>query len=93
MAKSIMQDRKVCYITGLARGLHKHHIYFGNGLRRVSEDNGFWVWLVGALHNLSDAGVHFDRALDLRLKRECQRKYEETHSREEFMELVGRSYL
>lgn len=32
-------------------------------------------------------------ALDLRLKQDCQRKFEETHSREEFMAIIGRNYL
>lgn len=40
-------------------------------------------------------GVHGrdGRELDLRLKRECQAKFEETHSREEFMKIFGRNYL
>jgi hypothetical protein len=29
----------------------------------------------------------------LMLKRHCQMKFEETHSREEFMSLIGRNYL
>lgn len=41
---------------------------------------------------MSDAGVHFDRALDLYLKREQQREYEKTHSREDFMRLIGKNY-
>lgn len=90
---SILQDKKECYITKSTAELHKHHIYFGNPLRAVSEANGFWVWLSPALHNMSSSGVHFNREFDLRLKRECQRKYEETHTREEFLRLVGRNYL
>lgn len=31
--------------------------------------------------------------LDLRLKQDCQRRFEETHSREEFMAIIGRNYL
>ena len=42
---------------------------------------------------MSDSGVHFNRALDLALKVECQRKFEETHTREEFMKLIGKNYL
>ena len=38
-------------------------------------------------------GPHQDRQTDLLLKRECQRKFEETHSREEFMKIIGRNYL
>lgn len=95
MGKSILQSEKKCYITGRTYNLHKHHIYCGNPLRRISEENGFWVYLIGELHNQSNNGVHCinGHELDLSLKRDCQRKYEETHSREEFVNLIGRNYL
>ena len=95
MAKSILQDEKVCYITGQTNDLHKHHIYFGNPGRRISEENGFWVYLAGWLHNQSEHGVHgkYGHELDLLLKTHCQLKFEETHTREEFMQLIGKNYL
>jgi len=93
MSKSILQSEPECYITHSPYGLHRHHIYFGHGNRKISEDNGFWVWLRYDLHNGSSYGVHFNHELDLRLKQECQRKYEETHTREEFMKLIGRNFL
>lgn len=89
--KSILQDEKECFITGSTEGLHRHHIYFGRN-RRVSEENGFWVYLRSDFHT-GENGVHHNRGLDLMLKEICQRKYEETHSREEFMQLIGRNYL
>ena len=94
MAKSIMQTEKKCYITGQTQNLHKHHIYAGKN-RQISEDNGFWVYLVGILHNQSDEGVHCKNghALDMKLKTECQAKFEETHTRAEFMALIGKNYL
>ena len=95
MADSILQSEKVCYITGNTEGLHKHHIFFGHGLRQISEDNGFWVYLSWRLHNGSNEAVHGKNGheLDLMLKQHAQRKFEETHSRDEFMALIGRSYL
>jgi hypothetical protein len=71
------------------------HIYFGNPGRRISEENGFWVYLAGRFHNQSEFGVHGKNGheLDLMLKKHCQMKYEETHSREEFMALIGKNYL
>lgn len=91
--QSILQSERECFVTGRTGPLHKHHIYFGDPCRRISEENGFWVWLVPELHNLSNRGVHFDHEFDLYLKKTCQAKYEETHSRQEFMDLIGRSYL
>ena len=92
--KSIMQTEKECYITGAVSGLERHHIFEGPN-RKVSDRNGFWVWLIGYYHNKSDYGVHMKNGheLDMRLKRECQAKYEQAHTREQFMALIGKNYL
>lgn len=92
MSKSIMQDEKKCYFTGYQGVLHKHHIY-GAANRNNSEKYGCWVWLTPELHNASDEGVHFNRQRDLELKKDCQRRFEELHGHEEFMEVFGRNYL
>ena len=34
-----------------------------------------------------------DKELDRKLQMECQEKFEETHTREEFRKLFGKSYL
>lgn len=93
MAKSIMQTEKECYITGSTDNLHLHHIYPGTALRKISDKYGFTVWLRADWHNMADYGVHFNKELDLHLKQECQRKFEETHTRAEFMKLIGKNYL
>ena len=85
---------KRCYLTGETRGLEKHHIFFGTGLRRISDKHGFWVWLTAEKHR-GTSGVHGrdGHKVDLRLKQDCQRKFEETHTRAEFMAIIGRNYL
>jgi hypothetical protein len=94
--KSILQDEKACILTGRTDSLHAHHVYGGPN-RRVSQENGFWVWLTYDMHNGNDpAAVHNNpnNGNDLLLKQWCQRAYEESgHSREEFISLIGRSYL
>ena len=90
---SIMQDIRECYITGDTHALHKHHIYFGNPNRRISEAWGFWVWLRWDWHNGAEYGVHFNRDLDLRLKRACQERFEENHTRDQFRQIIGNCYL
>ena len=43
---------------------------------------------------MSDEGIHNGNIeLDLELKRECQRAFEEDHTRAEFIRLIGKSYL
>ena len=89
--KSIINNEKQCFICGRLYP-HKHHIY-GGANRPISEKNGFWVYLCSFHHNMSDQGVHFNKALDLELKRLCQSEYERTHTREEFMKLIGKNFL
>ena len=92
-APSILQKDKKCLVCGDKYGLHLHHVYGGHANRKISDKLGFVVWLCGKHHNLSNDGVHFNKDLDLMIKRACQREYEKTHSREEFMGHIGKNYL
>lgn len=92
MTKSILQPSKECFITHRTYGLHKHHIYGGPN-RRISETHGFYIYLIPEYHNMSNKGIHFDKDFDLKVKRLCQAEYEKTHTRQEFMALIGRNYL
>ena len=93
MSKSIIQTEKECYVCKNTYDLHCHHIFFGNGNRKISEKYGLKVWLCPRHHNLSNEGVHFNKQLDIIIKQIAQKKFEETHSREEFMSIIGRNYL
>lgn len=97
MAKSIIQSEKKCYLTGRTDNLHEHHVYYGSGRRKLSEQYGLKIWLVGNLHNLGDYGVHgkHGHELDLKIKREVQIKTMEHYgwSVEDFIRKIGRSYI
>ncbi len=93
MAKSIMQKEKRCYICGSTYDLHEHHIFYGTANRKQSEKYGFKVWLCARHHNMSRDCVHSNYELNLRLRQECQAKFEETHTRAEFMAIIGKNYL
>lgn len=88
-----LQNAKTCYVTGRTDGLHKHHIFYGNGKRELSEKYGLYIWLRPDYHNMSDYGIHFNPGFDLDVKQYAQVKFEEAHSRKEFIKLFGRSYL
>lgn len=90
--RSIIQEEKECYFCHTSLNLHEHHIYFGKN-RKNSEEQGFKVWLCARHHNMSNEGVHFDRAKDIYLKQLCQSVFEQSHKREEFMKLIGKNYL
>lgn len=74
-------------------GLDRHEVFYGNGKREISIREGMVIFLTPKKHNMSDNGIHFNREFDLEVKRIAQRKYEETHTREEFIRTFGKSYL
>ena len=74
------------------RILHKHLIFMGP-LRKISEREGFFAWLCPDCHILGAHAVHRDYAVCRKLQQAAQRRYEIDHTREEFIELIGRSYL
>lgn len=92
MSASILQREKESFLSRRTRNLHKHHIYFGNPGRKLSETWGCWCWLTADEH-VGSMGVHTSRELDLYLKRICQKEFEERHGRAVFMEVFGRNYL
>lgn len=91
MSKSIMSHKHECYVCGRTSPLHLHHVY-GGGSRKASDRAGFTVLLCQE-HHTGRNGIHFNKELDTAIKQTCQRLYEETHSREEFMTIIGRNYL
>lgn len=99
--KSILHEKDgTCYLCAKLRGnyrkhpvVHKHHIYPGV-LRQVSEREGFTVYLCPEHHNMSPESVHQNHELMELIQKDCQRRYEETHTRQQFRELTySRNYL
>lgn len=94
MAKSIISNERECLVCKTTFDLHRHHVFFGTANRKLSEQYGCWVYLCGRHHNLSNAGVHFNKPFDTKLKQICQKKWEELNgSREDFIRTFGRNYL
>lgn len=91
--QSIVQKEHECLVCRSTYNLHVHHCFFGSANRKLSEKYGLTVFLCPRHHNMSNAGVHFDKTLDLKIKQLAQRKFEETHTREEFMAIFGKNYL
>lgn len=89
---SVLQSTKECWYCHTTYNLQEHHC-FRNPFRRKSEKYGLKVWLC-AEHHTGDNGVHgYNKQLDLQLKRLAQSKFEETHTREEWLKEFMRSYL
>lgn len=98
--KSIMQKKdNRCYLCMLLHGndyiypiIHKHHVYRGKN-RRISEENGFTVYLCPNHHVYGPYAVHNNKELLRLLEKRCQEIYEESHDRKEFEKLLGKSFL
>ena len=90
--KSIIQSDKCCLLCGSTYGLEIHHVIFGTAGRKIADKLGLKVWLC-AKHHRGSVSPHQNRDIDLRLKRLAQTEYEKKHTREEWLEKVGRNYL
>lgn len=94
------QEKGTCYLCVRLLGdytkysyLEKYHAFDGNPNRRISEENGFTAELCLGHHQVGPEAVH-NNAKNMRfLQQECQREYEKTHSRAEWMALIGRNCL
>ena len=98
MGKSIIEpvpefpfETYQCFLCGRKTCLQKHHVFPGPN-RKISEREGFWCHLCVDCH-LSQDGAQYNPEVGDYLKQQCQMAYEETHTREEFMKLIGRNYL
>ena len=88
---SILQKNKCCYMCETELNLEKHHIFFSSN-RDNSEEDGLTIWLC-MKHHRGNYSPHQNRKFDLLLKEMAQEKFEETHTREDFLQRYGRSYL
>ena len=74
---------------------HRHEVFFGNGKRELSIKYGLVVFLTPELHNMSGAGVHYNRDFDLLIKRIGQRAAMDYYSWtvKDFIAVFGKNYL
>ena len=94
MSESILSTERQCYVCGSVYPLHRHHVFFGEGNRDLSEAWGCWVYLCPQHHTMSNYSAHLNRQLDLDLKRACQTKLEENGwTRERFIRTFGKNYI
>lgn len=88
---SILNNLDKCFFCGKPTE-HIHEVYYGYANRKISIKNGFCVGLCYNHHNGAE-GVHLHHDMDLQLKRVYQKEFEKHHTRNEFLKLIGKSYL
>lgn len=92
MAKSILQNEKVCFLCGRQYGLELHHIFAGVANRRISTEHGLTCWLCHECHTGTN-GAQYDRDKNQYLKQMAQAAFEQNHTHEEWMKLIRRNYI
>ena len=90
--KSILQNRRECFVTGQEYNLDEHHV-FGGKNRHKSELWGLKIYLTPYWHNMSDKGIHFNKKLDIEIKKYAQKEFEKRYGREKFIQEFGENYL
>ena len=75
------------------KDLEEHHAFPGNPGRQTSETFGFKVYLCQQHHRIGSAAVHNDPEMLRLIQRDVQEEYEQTHTREEWMSIMGKNYL
>lgn len=84
----IYSDLTRCAECKSTFAVQKNEVYEG-AKRTTSMINGFVVPLCHFCHNR----FHNDRQFALKYKKMFQKKYEEEHSHDQFMNLIHRNYL
>lgn len=92
--KSIISDEERCYLCGSTVGLERHHCIHGTGGRKLADKYGLTVMLCAKCHRDGATGVHGRNSeADRHLKKLAQKKFEEKHGHDKWMEVFGRNYL
>jgi hypothetical protein len=91
MTKSIMQHDKYCFLCFRSTGLERHHVFAGVANRKISEKYGLWIWLCHDCHTGKD-GAQYSKEIGLKLKHAAQRAFEKDHSRNQWMQIIGKNY-
>lgn len=92
---SIITDNlRVCYVCKRPKEC-LHEVFFGTANRQKSIEYGLVVPLCNYHHNFSDKGVHFNRELDLKLKKIGEKAFIDHYksSVEEFIRIFGKNYI
>lgn len=103
MSKSILNTKKhICYRCGKYGQTERHHLIGGTANRKLSEEDGLWVYLCRECHNLPPDGAHYNRNTMDWLHKVGQEAYEAEQiknglspkeAREKFMKRYGKNWL
>lgn len=99
--KSILHDKKdhTCFLCMLLyddyswKITEEHHVFFGNGLRELSENYGLKVQLCILHHRESKEAVHQNIENNRMVQAYAQRAFEKKFPEKNFRKIFGRNYI
>lgn len=91
--KSIIQHEKECYFCGRTDNLDIHHCIHGTANRKNADKYGLKIYVCKDHHTMGPDAIHRNAQIDNQVKQMAQKKFEETHTREQFIGIFGKSYL
>lgn len=98
--KSILQTQKhICYLCAKLdhdyrwQQTEEHHVLFGAGQRKASEEEGLKVNLCIPHHRTGPDAVHNNQEIRNQLCQLAQEEFEQTHTHKEWMEKFRKNYL
>lgn len=91
--QSILTDNmEECIICKTTRNIEIHHVIYGTANRKNSEKYKLIVPLCNYHHTGSNDSVHRNKALDTKLKKYAQSKFEEAYPELDFLKIFGKNY-
>ena len=84
----LTNNLKTCYVCKKRKKDDMHEIYPGSS-KQASMKNGFCIPICRKCH--SEITNNEKRLLSYKV--ECQKEFEKTHTREDFIKIIGRSYI
>ena len=85
-------DMERCWLTDQNRYVERHHVFNG-AYKAASEKYGYVIPVHKDIHNMRWFSIHENRPFRLAIKQFCQRHFELTHTREEFVEIFGQNFI
>lgn len=93
--KSIISEKRECYVCKTIDNLHLHHIMFGKNRKKADKD-GLTVYLCYEHHEGTN-GVHGKNGhdLDIKLKRIAEKRWMEYYDKdiEDFIKEYGKNFI
>ena len=93
--KSIISEKRECYVCKTTDNLHLHHIMFGKNRKKADKD-GLTVYLCYEHHEGTN-GVHGKNGhdLDIKLKRIAEKRWIEYYDKdiEDFIKEYGKNFI